>query len=430
MAELIVVTCPHCHKQLKAPNDRIGRAAKCPQCQQSFVMGEGTKAVGPASGIAVGAPVSGIGKAAPPAAPAPPVNKPAVAPPATPQAAPKWTLKIPTGDTYGPIERAELDNWFQEGRINAECQLLAEGEPRWRWASEVYPSLGGAHAVPQAPNAAPQIGAAVSAGVTKGWNALGGFVGNVVGQIENNYASPQTTNFQAEPQFTGPLEIQWQSVVAGLRVTKWSLLLGGVMVAIFGLFTFFLSFRDPQPFQDPGWFVRTLLTFIMACMYISAAAFFGNLIGWMVQTEIPTRARTRTLLQLALGCFAIAFVVMLFLFLFGLMDISGGFGSFVRGTVQYVMPVIILAGLGIYGCFLHTTNMFFGRQELRNLVMISFGLLAGSYLMYFIMTFVTNRTAMSFLSLLLSLLLAASLGQLGLMSHHLKQVIQAQQAQS
>lgn len=423
MAELIVVTCPHCQKQLKAPSDRIGRAAKCPQCQQSFVMGEGTKVGGSASGIAIAAPVSGIGKANPPAPPVPPINKPTAPHPAAPVVAPKWTLKIPTGDTYGPIERAELDQWFQEGRINAECQLLAEGEPRWRWASEVYPTLGGAHTAPQVPHAAPQIGAAVGAGVAKGWNALGGFVDNMVGQIENNYASPQTTNFQAAPQFSGPMEIQWQSVVAGLRVTKWSLLFGGVMVAVFGLFTFFMSFRDP--FSPRGWFVRTIITFIAFCMYTSAAAFFGNLIGWLVQTEIPVRARTRQLLQLALGCFAVTFVVVLIFFLFGLMEYG-----FIRGTVEYALPVIILVGLGIYGCFLHTTNMFFGRRELRNLVMISFGLLAGTYFLYFIGTFISNPTMNSIMSLLLSLLLAAALGQLGLMSHHLKQVIQAQQAQS
>ncbi len=428
MAELIVVTCPHCQKQLKAPSDRIGRAAKCPQCQQSFVMGEGTKVGGSASGIAIATPVSGIGKANPPAPPVPPVNKPAAAPIAAPAVAPKWTLKIPTGDTYGPIERAELDQWFQEGRINAECQLLAEGEPRWRWASEVYPSLGGAHASPHVPNAAPQIGAAVSAGVAKGWNALGGFVDNMVGQIENNYASPQTTNFQAAPQFTGPLEIQWQSVVAGLRVSKWSLLLGGTMLVIFALFDFMMSFRDKT--SIPGTFVNLILTLVMACGIISLAAFFGNLIGWMVQTEIPAKARTRKLLHLALGCFAVVFSCVLIVFLFGLFASSGGFGGFLMTTFKYMLPLLLLFGLGIYGSFLHTTNMLFGRRELRNLVMISFGLLAGSYALYLISTFLNPGTFHNILDLLFTVLLAAALGQLGLMSHHLKQVIQAQQAQS
>lgn len=418
MAELIVVSCPHCQKQLKAPSDRIGRTAKCPQCQQSFTLGEGKAAIGSVSGISMAAAASGVGKASPPLAP--PAAKPA--PVST-----RWSLKIPTGEVYGPIERTELDQWFNEGRINAECQLLNDGSATWQWASAVYPSLAPSTAAPQAPNVAPQIGAAVSAGMTKGWNALGGFMDNVVGQVENAYASPQTTTFQAAPMSVGPLELQWQSVVAGLRVTKWSLLLGGGMIAVFGIFSFLMSFRDP--FSPPGWFVRMIMTFILACGYIALTAFFGNLIGWMVQTEIPARARTRKLLQLALGCFAVTFAVILLLLLFGLLESSGGFGSFVRGTVQYVMPVIILGGLGIYGCFLHTTNLFFGRGELRNLVMISFGLLAGSYVLYLIGTFISRGTLHSIFDLLQALVLAASLGQLGLMSHHLKQVIQNKQAQ-
>jgi uncharacterized protein (DUF697 family)/endogenous inhibitor of DNA gyrase (YacG/DUF329 family) len=426
MAELIVVTCPHCQKQLKAPNDRLGRAAKCPQCQQSFVLGEGAKASGSASGIAVAAPVSGISKTTPSATTAAPANKPTA--PAAPS---KWTLKIPSGDTYGPIERVELDQWFQEGRINAECQLLAEGAPSWQWASEIYPSLSGEAAVTTAPAVAPQIGAAVGAGVAKGWNALGGFMENVVGQIENNYSSPQTTNFQAAPQFSGPMEIQWQSVVAGLRVTKWSLLFGGAMVAIFGIFGFLISFRDRS--SIPSGFVGLIMSFVTTCMMISLAAFFGNLIGWLVQTEIPLRARTRKLLHLALGCFGIVFAFIMVFYVFGTVEsamMGGSFSGFLLTTARYILPLIVLAGLGIYGSFLHTTNLFFGRRELRNLVMICFGLLGGTYLLYFLGTFITNPTLDSILSLLLSLLMAASLGQLGLMSHHVKQVIQAQQAQA
>jgi len=149
-----------------------------------------------------------------------------------------------------------------------------------------------------------------------------------------------------------------------------------------------------------------------------------------VQTEIPVRARTRKLLQLSLGCYAIVVAVSLLIFLFGIMESPSGFSQFVQTTLRYVFPVMMLGGLGIYGCFLHTTNMFFGRRELRNLVMISIGLLAGTYSIYLLGTFVSHETLSSILSLILSLLFAASLGQLGLMSHHLKQVIQAQQAQS
>ncbi len=141
----------------------------------------------------------------------------------------------------------------------------------------------------------------------------------------------------------------------------------------FGVFTFMMSFRDP--FSPPSWFVRMVLTFVMACGYIALTAFFGNLIGWMVQCEIPTRARRASCCNGArLLCGNIRCIVIALMF--GIMESSNGFSRFIQGTIQYAFPVILLGGLGIYGCFLHTTNLFFGRRELRNLVIISFGLLA------------------------------------------------------
>lgn len=52
-----------------------------------------------------------------------------------------WYLKTPDGEDYGPVPRTELDEWFNEGRITAECQLLREGSDQWQWASEVYSQL-------------------------------------------------------------------------------------------------------------------------------------------------------------------------------------------------------------------------------------------------------------------------------------------------
>lgn len=419
MAELIVVTCPHCQKQLKAPSDRVGRTAKCPQCQQSFTLGEGKAPSGSASGVAVATAVSGEVKVPPP--PTPIAAKPA--PVST-----LWTLKIPTGETYGPIERAELDQWFDEGRINAECQLLNEGSASWQWASEVYPSLGSTAAVSNAPQVAPQIGTAVSAGVTKGWNVLGGFVDNVMGQIENNYASPQTTNFQAATPFTGPLEIQWQSVVAGLRVTKWSLLLGAAAVVILTLFGLLASMIN----RPTGGFAQFLGLVVFYCGFVTIATFFGNIVGWLVQLEIPQRARSRKLLQIALGAFASIFALLSLLFILGIVGPNSPVGSVrvVAYLIIYGFPLVILAGLGAYGVYLHTTNLFFGRKELRNLVMISWGLLGGTYFCYILVVLIGGGTFAGILSFIQSLLFSAGLAQLGLMSHHLKQVIQSQQSQS
>lgn len=104
----IEIACPGCHKRMRAPDAAAGKHVKCPACQGPIVV--------------------------PAARPAPPVER--------------WTLLTENDQQFGPIPRGELDQWFAEGRISAQCQLLKEGAPSWQWASEIYPSLAQA-AAPQ-----------------------------------------------------------------------------------------------------------------------------------------------------------------------------------------------------------------------------------------------------------------------------------------
>ena len=53
----------------------------------------------------------------------------------------RWSVRIPEGKVYGPIERDELDRWIDEGRVDGNCMLLAEGEAIWKQAALVYPHL-------------------------------------------------------------------------------------------------------------------------------------------------------------------------------------------------------------------------------------------------------------------------------------------------
>jgi hypothetical protein len=53
----------------------------------------------------------------------------------------EWFLQTPEGDEYGPVPRSELDDWFREGRITVECQLLKSGQEQWQWAAEIYKQL-------------------------------------------------------------------------------------------------------------------------------------------------------------------------------------------------------------------------------------------------------------------------------------------------
>ena len=52
-----------------------------------------------------------------------------------------WRLKTPDGEIYGPATSRELDEWVEEGRVDAECQL-ALGEQPWTSALQRYPELG------------------------------------------------------------------------------------------------------------------------------------------------------------------------------------------------------------------------------------------------------------------------------------------------
>jgi hypothetical protein len=53
----------------------------------------------------------------------------------------RWKVRIPEGQTYGPIERAELDQWAAEGRLDGNCMLQATGETVWLHAIHEYPHL-------------------------------------------------------------------------------------------------------------------------------------------------------------------------------------------------------------------------------------------------------------------------------------------------
>jgi predicted Zn finger-like uncharacterized protein len=118
----LTVQCSGCSRQFRVPDETAGKKVKCPKCQTVFI---------------VPTPAAADHGAWQPAETDAPVDA-AVAAPAT---AGQWHLKLPDGQTFGPISRQELDNWVTEGRVTNESQLLQDGNPQWQWADEVYPSL-------------------------------------------------------------------------------------------------------------------------------------------------------------------------------------------------------------------------------------------------------------------------------------------------
>ena len=113
----IQVICTGCQVKLKAPDTAAGKKTKCPKCQTivSVPAGGAVNAAASKSSAVVGAVKE---------------NKPD-----------QWFLQTPDGSQYGPVVRDELDQWFTEGRVSVECQLLKEGSAQWQWAADLYPEL-------------------------------------------------------------------------------------------------------------------------------------------------------------------------------------------------------------------------------------------------------------------------------------------------
>ena len=126
----LTVKCTGCSRQFRVPDEAAGKKIKCPQCQTVFLVPD-PSAQPPAEAV-VPDPVQ-------PAAPAAPV---------APAAPDQWYLKMPDGQTFGPIGKQELDTWLTEGRITREYQVLREGGTQWQWADELYPSLAEGAAAP------------------------------------------------------------------------------------------------------------------------------------------------------------------------------------------------------------------------------------------------------------------------------------------
>jgi len=123
---VIDLSCSSCGQRLRVPIEHAGKRAKCPKCGEVLQI--------PAAGTTPAPQTSQTTDATTPA------SQPSTAGKATTAAA-DWYLKIPEGDTFGPVSRSELDRWRQEGRVDADCHL-AQGEPHvWRPATEVFADL-------------------------------------------------------------------------------------------------------------------------------------------------------------------------------------------------------------------------------------------------------------------------------------------------
>ena len=113
-----IVNCGQCGTPIDTRTGAPGESVRCQQCGNQFVI--------------PGKKVREI-----------PINRPAPPIPTSsqPGQSEKWYMRSGDGTVYDTGSKQELDAWFADGRISAECQLRRESDPQWRWASEVYPQL-------------------------------------------------------------------------------------------------------------------------------------------------------------------------------------------------------------------------------------------------------------------------------------------------
>jgi len=154
----IEVFCESCQKKLRVPDTAAGKRIKCPKCQGVINVPAGDAAVAGAATPAIPTP-SRLANKSSGSINVPKLSTPAPTPKSSvklPSKAPveQWYVQTEDGQQYGPVTRQELDQWYAEGRVTTDTQLLRDGSEQWQWASDLFPDLapqqpaGGAGGVP------------------------------------------------------------------------------------------------------------------------------------------------------------------------------------------------------------------------------------------------------------------------------------------
>jgi LSD1 subclass zinc finger protein len=111
------MSCSGCGRKLRAPENASGKKIRCPNCQAIQEL--------PASETPTESPAANVEM---------------------------WQMKVPGGQTYGPVTKLELDSWVTEGRVTNDCHLLRVGSSEWQWAGAIYPGITApAAAAPKSP---------------------------------------------------------------------------------------------------------------------------------------------------------------------------------------------------------------------------------------------------------------------------------------
>ena len=127
----IEVSCESCGGHFRVLDSAAGKKIRCPRCKGAIDVPAAEALVTTATEVFL----------------PPPLANPRLPIPPEPHAE-QWSLKTAEGEEYGPVSRTELDEWFAEGRITAECHVLSSIDRQWQGAASVYPQLNAAVAAP------------------------------------------------------------------------------------------------------------------------------------------------------------------------------------------------------------------------------------------------------------------------------------------
>jgi hypothetical protein len=132
----IETVCAGCQISLRVGEEHQGKQARCPVCGHIYTIPVLAAQAAPEIvfedvRLRNDAPVAGEPILGAPSHPAQEAGA---------SVAVEWFMKTPEGQTYGPVSRAELDRWMNEGRIAADCDVR-QGGRGWMSADQLYPSL-------------------------------------------------------------------------------------------------------------------------------------------------------------------------------------------------------------------------------------------------------------------------------------------------
>lgn len=188
----VVMFCRECGAKVRTSAEQVGKLAKCPKCSVRFRVpaADQLEADGriPAEAIVT--------------ADDPVKKSPGAEAKSNPLDGALWSMRTPQGETYGPISKAELDNWVAQNRVGPQFELR-QGEGPWLNAGSIYPQL--AAPASRSPTPGPSGFGQPTAGPSGGFppqpghTSFGGPQGGPNPFSDNPYASPTAPQYPGSP---------------------------------------------------------------------------------------------------------------------------------------------------------------------------------------------------------------------------------------